>query len=252
MILDKFEKYYLGTPTIDRVIVRSFDALRTSWASLLRGELDMVYDVPADTVQFVRNEDVEVVEVASLVSVSIGVQFAPGAIEITARAEGTQSCYRPTRPLKRVLHGSGDPATGPSVSEILGLRLNTAALSARSDRSRGTPGCRRLSGSTNHGHRRAERASPLHLSATAEFCVWERIALEVQRDLFDIGVDMQFKVVPFEEFNKLVRRGQFEAVFFDMISGPTPAGRIFGGDRRRSSRDIQRVRLRESRSRAPV
>jgi ABC-type transport system substrate-binding protein len=55
------------------------------------------------------------------------------------------------------------------------------------------------------------------------FAVWQRIALEIQRDLFDIGVDMQFKIVPFEQFNTLVGSGQFEAVFLDLISGPTPA-----------------------------
>ena len=54
------------------------------------------------------------------------------------------------------------------------------------------------------------------------FSVWERIALHVQRDLFDVGVDMQFKVVSFAEFNNLIAKGQFDAVLIDLISGPTP------------------------------
>ncbi len=33
---------------------------------------------------------------------------------------------------------------------------------------------------------------------------------------------MQFQVVPLQEFNDRVSRGDFEAAFIDMISGPTP------------------------------
>jgi ABC-type transport system substrate-binding protein len=54
------------------------------------------------------------------------------------------------------------------------------------------------------------------------FAVWQRLALEIQRSLLNIGVDMQLKVVPFEEFNELAAAGGFEAAFLDMISGPTP------------------------------
>jgi ABC-type transport system substrate-binding protein len=56
-----------------------------------------------------------------------------------------------------------------------------------------------------------------------DFAVWERIALEVQRDLFNVGVDMQFEVVPLNEFGKLVFGGRIEAAFVNMISGPTPS-----------------------------
>ena len=37
-----------------------------------------------------------------------------------------------------------------------------------------------------------------------DFPVWEKAALEVQRDLFNVGVDMQFNVVTLDEFSTLV------------------------------------------------
>ena len=37
---------------------------------------------------------------------------------------------------------------------------------------------------------------------------------------------MQFRVVPFEEFNRLIATGQFDAAFLDSVSGPTP-GRAY-------------------------
>ena len=56
--LEAFDRYYQGTPTITRISVKAFDSLRPSWASLMRGELDMVYDVPADAVEFIRNDEI--------------------------------------------------------------------------------------------------------------------------------------------------------------------------------------------------
>jgi peptide/nickel transport system substrate-binding protein len=55
------------------------------------------------------------------------------------------------------------------------------------------------------------------------FSVWERIALEVQKHLYNIGVDMQFDVVPLQQFDPLFREGRFDAALIDMISGPTPS-----------------------------
>ena len=63
---------------------------------------------------------------------------------------------------------------------------------------------------------------------------------------------MQFEVVPFEEYNTRIGTGEFEAVLIDMISGPTSGGRIFSGARRSKFKGLQRLRLRERRSRTAV
>jgi ABC-type transport system substrate-binding protein len=53
------------------------------------------------------------------------------------------------------------------------------------------------------------------------FSLHERLGLELQKQLYDIGVDMQFEVVSPQAFNDRVRDGKFEAVLIDMISGPS-------------------------------
>jgi peptide/nickel transport system substrate-binding protein len=40
--------YYLGPPNIQRVHVQSFPSMRTAWAELLRGQIDMLYEVGPD------------------------------------------------------------------------------------------------------------------------------------------------------------------------------------------------------------
>jgi ABC-type transport system substrate-binding protein len=45
--------------------------------------------------------------------------------------------------------------------------------------------------------------------------------LELQKQLYDVGVDLQFEVVPLDEYIVRLNRGQFEAALVDMISGPS-------------------------------
>jgi len=72
-----------------------------------------------------------------------------------------------------------------------------------------------------------EGAPPARLRFTCilpkNFPVWERIALEVQRNLYSVGVDMRLEVLPFDQYNVRISTSAFDAAFIDMISGPTPA-----------------------------
>ena len=49
--------------------------------------------------------------------------------------------------------------------------------------------------------------------------MWERMALMVQRDLAEIGVDMQLESVPFDEFNQRIAAGDFDAVLTEFVVG---------------------------------
>ena len=79
LVLERFDRYYLGRPQIERVTVRTFDALRTAWSSLLRGELDMVTDVPPDAVEFVQNDTVQVVSFPRRYQFLVGFNAKRGA-----------------------------------------------------------------------------------------------------------------------------------------------------------------------------
>ena len=62
----------------------------------------------------------------------------------------------------------------------------------------------------------------------------ERVGLEVQKQLYDVGVDMAFEVVPIQEYDVRIREGRFDAVLVDMISGPALARpHVFWGSARR-------------------
>jgi peptide/nickel transport system substrate-binding protein len=221
--LERFNSYFLGAPSIERMTLRSFDTLRTAWARLLRGELDMVYDVPADAIEFIRSDDVQVFSVPRWYQLLIlfNMRRPPLDSEVVRRALNV-AVNRQTL-LDEVLQGKGAASTGPiwprywaydnSVPRFPFDPQQAESLLAQA----GFRDSRANTTSTRPPARfRFVTLIP------ENFSVWERIALHVQRDLFEVGVDMQFKVVPFPEFNKLIGAGDFDAVLLDLISGPTP------------------------------
>jgi ABC-type transport system substrate-binding protein len=52
-----------------------------------------------------------------------------------------------------------------------------------------------------------------------DWSLHERLGLELQKQLYDIGIDMQFEVVSTDEYNQRIPDGQFQAVMVDIISG---------------------------------
>ena len=41
-------QYYLGAPSITRIVLNTFPSVRAAWAELLRGHIDMLYEVGVD------------------------------------------------------------------------------------------------------------------------------------------------------------------------------------------------------------
>lgn len=221
--LESFDRYYLGKPAIDRVVVKRFDALRTAWASLLRGELDMLYDVPADGVEFVRNDDVEVISVPRWYQYHLTFNSHHAVLKSAVVRRALNIAVDRAGIVKNVLYGAAEASSGPFYPKYWAYdgtqtpyQYDPAAAAALLD----TAGYRLPRISNTSGPRARFRFTCL---LPQNFAVWERVALEIQRDLFNIGVDMQFKSVPFKEFNALVGSGKFDAVLLDMISGPAPA-----------------------------
>ena len=68
--------------------------LRTAWTSLLRGEVDMVTDVPPDAVEFIENDDSRCHLLRALVSVPRRVQFAPAPFD-SPPVRRALNCHRP-------------------------------------------------------------------------------------------------------------------------------------------------------------
>jgi peptide/nickel transport system substrate-binding protein len=219
VVLDRFDKYYLGTPNIARVVIKPFDALRTAWTSLLRGEVDMVTDVPPDAVEFIRNNDVRVVSFGRRYQYLVAFNSRHTPFNSPIVRSALNMAVDRDALIRGALQGRGIPSTGPLWPK--NWAYNASVTSYRFD-----PGLAAslLNSAGLHADKRpGDRQSRFRFTCLIpeNFTVLERVALEVQKQLYNVGVDMQFEVVPSKEFDARIREGKFEAILIDMISGPT-------------------------------
>jgi peptide/nickel transport system substrate-binding protein len=221
VILDRYDKYYLGAPKIARVTIRAFNTLRTAWASLLRGDIDMVTNVPPEAVEFVKNDNVQVASFSRRYQYLIAFNSGRGPLKSAAIRRALNVAIDRDEIIKNVLQGHGAPSTGPlwpqhwaydRTLQPYGYQPSLASSLLDTVPSRSV----RL---VSIGAPAAKVRFTCLLPAS--FSVLERLALDVQRQLYNVGVDMQFQVVPIDEYNRRIRDGQFEAVMIDMISGPS-------------------------------
>jgi peptide/nickel transport system substrate-binding protein len=234
VVLQGFERYYLGKPTVSEVVITPFDTLRTAWASLLRGELDVVSDVPADAVEFVRNDDVQVIPYARRYQYLIAFNSRRGALRSAAVRRAINLAIDRPALIERVLQGRGTPSTGPLWPQYWAYDKSVQPYAFDPEQASAALDAA--------GFRMPKQAAgveqPARLRFTClvleNFSVHERIALEVQRSLLNIGVDMDVQAVSGQEFGKRIVSGNFDAILNDMISGPTP-GRAYVFWRSRSS-----------------
>ncbi len=217
-VLERFEQYHGGVPQIEEVVIKPYGPLRTAWASLLRGEVDMVMDVPPDAVQFIKNDEVDVISYSRRYQYLVAFNSRRAPFDSAPVRRALNYAVDRQALVERALQG-GIPSTGPlwpkhwaydtsippyTFDPAFAMSLLDGA-GLHADRQEGPP------------------RSRLRFTCLipANFSVLERVGLHVQKQLYNVGVDMQFEVVPIEQFDSRVRDGRFEAILIDMVSGPS-------------------------------
>ena len=223
-VLERFDRFRLGPPQIQRIVVRPFETLRTAWTSLLRDEVDMVTDVPPEAVEFIRNDDIQVFTFPRRYQYLIAFNSRQAPVNSPAVRRALNLAVNRQAILTNVLQDRGEAATGPLWPHYWAYDASIGAFNF--DPSAAVSLLEAAGYRLDKTSATGDRA-PARLRFTclipAGFSVWERVGLEVQKHLYNIGVDMQFQVVSFQEFDTRVREGRFDAALFDPISGPTPA-----------------------------
>jgi ABC-type transport system substrate-binding protein len=194
----------------------------------------MVTDVPPDAVEFIQNDDIQVISFRRSYEYLIAFNSAAPPFRSPAVRRAMNTAVNRELLITNALQGQGESATGPiwpkhwaydasaqpfgfdprgavSILQGAGFQFSTAA---------------------------ADDRPPARLRFTClvpeGFSLLERIGLEVQKQLYDVGIDIAFEVLPFLEYDVRIREGRFQAVLVDMISGPTLARpHVFWGSARR-------------------
>ena len=217
--LRTFEEYHAGTPRIQQVVVKSFDRLRPAWVSLLRGEVDLVTDVPPDAVQFIKNDEVAVVPFSRRYQLLVAFNSRRTPFDRPLVRRALNYAVDREAIVRDVLRGQGQPSAGPLWPKHWAYDKSIPQYSFSPNLAASLLDAAGLPSVETAG--KAKSRFRFTCLIPAKFALIERLGLAIQRQLYDVGVDMQFEVVPVEEFNKRVTDGRFEAILSDMAGGPT-------------------------------
>jgi peptide/nickel transport system substrate-binding protein len=224
--LERFDGFHEGQPNIKQIAIRPFETLRTGWTSLLRGDVDVSTDVPAEAVEFISNDAVQVISFERRYQYLIAFNSAKSPFGSPIVRRALNAAIDREELIKSVLQGRGTSSAGPiwpkywAYDNALSTFNYDPALAASLLDNAGF----RLQPGAGLGARRSRLRFTCLIPAN--FSIMERVALSIQRQLYNIGVDMDLESVPAEEQDARIREGRFEAVLIDMISGPTP-GRAY-------------------------
>lgn len=208
--------HYRGKPSIDRIVLKPYPTLRAAWASMMRGELDLLYEIGQDAVDFVRAET----------SVRVFSVLRPYVFLLAFNSQKPILTERRVRRalnlgvdrdavITQALRGRASAVSGPIWPEHWAYDRTLKEYRYDPDQAKKVLAEARRSGALGNG----ERLSFICL-IPENYTTWERIALILQRQLYDIGVDMRLELVPADKLVERLGKGDFDAVLFEVAAGP--------------------------------
>jgi peptide/nickel transport system substrate-binding protein len=218
--LRRFDAYHQGQPGVERVDVRTYPSLRNAWSAMMRGEINMLHEVSREAAPFVEAESS--VRTYPMLRPYVNALFFNVRHPILARREVRQALnYAIDRDaiVRDVMAGRGERADGPVWKyhwaystaqktydfnpELARLKLDAAGF----PKPAGSPAGRMPS---------RFRFTCLMYGDDARF---ERMAIVLQKQLYEVGVDMRFEAVPLRTLLSRFSSGDFDALLTESISG---------------------------------
>lgn len=218
--LTGFKDYYRGQPTIDRLEVRSYQSQRSAWSALMRGEIDAVHEVSREAIDFVESEStVRTYSFVRAYYILLGFNVARGAFKNPELRRALNQAVNREAVITLAMSGRGEVANGPvwplhwaHSTASRAYTYNPEAAKLRLDASGFT-----LPAEAPKGRMPSRLAFKCLIWADEPR--FERIALVVQKQLYDIGVDMELEPVSGGVLGMRLQKGDFDAFLFEATSG---------------------------------
>ena len=214
--LAAFPRYYRGHPAMAQVSVTNYPTQRNAWAAMMRGDVDMLYEVSRDAAEFVEAETT-VRAYAAPRPYSIPLTFnvrRPVLQNPQVRQAINQALDRATI-VRDGMRGRGTPADGPLSPQNWAYSPPATAFTYDPEMAR-----RRLDAAGFPARMDAERAVPIRFGfdclVFADDTRFDRIALLVQKQLADVGIDMRLVPLSLQDFGGRVSAGDFDAFLWEM------------------------------------
>lgn len=194
-------RYYGGKPGIDRLIIKPFTSLRSAWAEMLRGHVDVLYDIGVDALDsLVTSNDVTIFAVqrpyAHLLLLNVK---RPPLNDPRVRRALNEAVDRQAL-VSEVWAGHAAPADGPVWYRHWAYSRDVPRF--------------------GYHPRSITAEAPVHFTCLVVDPSHERLALLVQRQLLAVGAQVDMEFVSADKGGERLRSGDFDAVLADFLQGP--------------------------------
>ena len=219
VILESFRQHHPEPSSIAKVVVRTYETPRGAWAAMMRGEVDFLYEVNRDAVDFVEAESrIETFSFPRPYYFPVLFNIAHPVLGKRPVRQAINEAIDRQDVVKTALNNRGKAADGPIWPDHWAYNPAGRTYSYNPDAARvrldaaGFP-LRPASGNS------MPRRFGFECLFWAEDPQIERVALVVQKQLFDIGIDVHMVPMTLMSIRQRMAAGDFDAVLVPMASG---------------------------------
>lgn len=224
VVLQAHSQYSRGKPTIEQLVFKAFPTLRQAWSSLLRGEIDALWNLSGDAQEFLTSESIETFSFPRHYAYVMAFNSQSPNLRSPAVRRALNAAIDRRAIVQSALKGRGEPAYTPIWSghwaydkSIPGYSFDPSlaktTLEALGNRMRAKD-------SGNPSRFRFKVIVP------RDRPMFERIALLLQTQMYDVGVDLELESLPLSEIDQRLRTQNFDAVLMELGSG-APLSRVY-------------------------
>lgn len=211
-----------GAPRIGSIQLRSYSSARAAWAAMMRGESDFLYAVPNDAREFLeRDTDVTTFQVLRTNVFSLVFNARRKVFESPAVRRALSMAVDRQQLVNLALRHHGRPAFGFIWPTHWALSPDAPSFTYRpADAFRELYGATAITVPADVPRDQRLRFTCLIPEGVMPY---DRIAILLQKQLFDVAVDMEIETVPVAQFVPRLLAGTFDTALLDLSSGTSLA-----------------------------
>lgn len=196
-------RYSGGMPGLDRIVLKPYPTVRAAWADLMRGNVDMLYEVGVDALASLEpSTRAKVFSYIRHYQFVVLFNLRRPELQSAALRRGLNDAIDRDRLVADGLGGRGRPSQGPIWPGYWAVASDMPTLGYQ-PRRLGTP------------------TKPVRLSCLLVDPGHERVAIALQRQLRSSGVQLDLVIQDPDSALRHISAGDFDVALIEVISAPT-------------------------------
>jgi peptide/nickel transport system substrate-binding protein len=203
VVMNANSHYHLGSPAIRHIVLKPYQSVRSAWADLLRGNLDMLYEVGDDALDSLEpSSRVKVFSYRRHYAYIVLFNMARPALANAKLRRSLNSAINREQLIADGLGTRGAPAVSPVWPDHWAISENAPGFSYAPEPI-------------------ADASHRIRLQCLIGDPAHERLAIALQRQLQSVGVDLDLQLVGVESALKRMVSKDFDVLLIEAISGPS-------------------------------